>query len=67
MAIKRIESLQGDIDLKELGKRHIKYGVKEEDYPVFSQAIISTMQMGLQDKFTPNIKEAWIRTCKIIS
>lgn len=26
-----------------------------------------TMQMGLQDKYTPETKEAWIKMCKIIT
>ena len=28
---------------------------------------MQTLQMGLQDNFTPDIKEAWIKTCKLVS
>ena len=57
----------GNDDLKELGKRHIKYGVKENDYVHITKAILQTMQLGLQTKNTPEVKEAWIKACTMVS
>ena len=65
--IKDIEKLLGSGDLKALGKKIIKYGVKEEDYPFFIHALINTMQKGLQDKCTRDVKDAWIKACKVAS
>ena len=67
-SIHRIESLNnGDAILKDLGKKHIKFGVKEEHYPVIGQAIVTTMKMGLQSKFTSDVKESWVKLYKLVS
>ena len=43
-----------------LGERHAAYGVRTEDYDTVGKALIATLQKGLGDAFTPEVKEAWL-------
>jgi len=45
--------------LKDLGKTHVKYGVKPEHYPVVGQALILTLETGLGEVFTPQVRYAY--------
>lgn len=45
--------------LKALGQRHGGYGVKAADYDVVAQALLWTLQQGLQDAFTSEVRAAW--------
>jgi len=38
---------------------HVAYGVKAEDYAPVGEALIYTLQQGLGDDFTPDLKESW--------
>ena len=42
-----------------LGKRHGDYGVIEEHYPIVGEALLWTLEQGLGDAFTDDVKEAW--------
>ena len=43
-----------------MGKRHLAYGVKDAHYDTVGSALIETLQTGLGDSFTDEVKEAWI-------
>ncbi len=45
--------------LRELGKRHVGYGVKPEHYATVGSALLWTLEKGLGEEFTPAVKEAW--------
>ncbi len=45
--------------VKDLGQRHVKYGVKKEDYDKVAEALLWTLEQGLKDNFTSEVKEAW--------
>jgi hypothetical protein len=45
--------------LKDLGAKHVSYGVKFEHYPIVGQALLNTLEKALGDDFTPEVKEAW--------
>jgi len=45
--------------MKELGEKHVKYGVKPEYFPFMTKSIISMMQEKLTVKFTDEDKHAW--------
>lgn len=45
--------------VQELGKRHVGYGVKDEDYDKVAVSLLWTLEQGLGDDFTPETKEAW--------
>jgi nitric oxide dioxygenase len=47
--------------------RHLAYGVRPEDYPKVGAALIWTLERGLKDDFTPDVREAWIAAYGILS
>lgn len=53
--------------LKSLGKKHKAYGVLEAHYPVVGQALIETLDAALGDKFTEDVKAAWLEIWGVIS
>lgn len=60
-AIGMLNDLQALVPvLQALGKAHIKYGVKPPHYDMVGKAFITTLDMGLGDAFTPEVKEAYI-------
>ena len=46
--------------LKDLGKRHVAYKVEPSHYDTVGTALLGTLETGLGDDFTPEVKEAWI-------
>ncbi|HEY2535241.1 MAG TPA: globin domain-containing protein, partial [Xanthobacteraceae bacterium] len=42
-----------------LAKRHVSYGAKAEHYPVVGAALLSTLETGLGDDWTPEVADAW--------
>lgn len=45
--------------LKQMGADHVGYGVKERDYNVVGAALLWTLDKGLGDAFTDEVKNAW--------
>lgn len=45
-----------------LGQRHVGYGVKPDDYATVAEALLFTLEKGLGDAFTDEVKEAWTLT-----
>jgi hemoglobin-like flavoprotein len=45
--------------VQSLGRRHVSYGVKQDDYATVGQALLDTLQTGLGSGFTPEVREAW--------
>ncbi len=45
--------------VQELGRRHTEYGVKPEQYKVFGECLINTIESVLDKDFSPKAKEAW--------
>lgn len=53
--------------LKQLGARHGTYGVLDEHYAKVGSALIATLEEGLGDKFTPELRGAWTEAYLLIS
>ena len=53
--------------LKQLGERHTKYGVRDEHYGKVGTALLATLEEGLGDAFTPNVRSAWTEAFVLIS
>ena len=53
--------------VQDLGRRHVKYGVKDKHYDTVATALVFTLEKGLGDAFTPEVKEAWVTTYGILS
>lgn len=45
--------------VQDMGRRHVKYGVTPEHYGTVGRALLDTLQKGLGDDFTPEVKNAW--------
>ncbi|MDJ0537047.1 MAG: globin family protein [Xenococcaceae cyanobacterium MO_207.B15] len=56
-----------DDTLRGLGARHIKYGALPEHYPLVGNALLTTFEQYLKDKWTPDVKQAWIDAYGTIS
>lgn len=50
-----------------LAVRHVAYGVKKEHYDTVGAALISTLEKGLGDAFTPDVKKSWLEAYTILS
>jgi len=53
--------------LQNLGKQHVDYKVEPSHYKTVGTALIGTLEAGLGDDFTPDVKEAWIETYGVMS
>ena len=45
--------------VRNLGVRHVDYGVSAQDYDTVGEALLWTLGQGLGDAFTPEVKAAW--------
>lgn len=48
--------------LRDLGRRHLGYGVTPAHYQTFKLALLKTLQAELEAKWTPDVARAWDRT-----
>jgi hemoglobin-like flavoprotein len=42
-----------------LGKKHANYGVHDAHYEAVGAALLATLEAGLADDFTPELRDAW--------
>jgi len=42
-----------------LGRRHAGYGVRESHYATVGEALLWTLEQGLGEAFTPDVRAAW--------
>ena len=45
--------------VRALGARHVAYGVRDEHYATVGAALLWTLERGLGEHFTPQVKYAW--------
>ncbi|MFS8035443.1 globin family protein [Xanthobacter sp. AM11] len=50
-----------------LARRHVDYGVKAEHYAPVGAALLWTLEQGLGDAFTPEVKAAWTDAYALLS
>lgn len=53
--------------LEALGKRHIAYGVTAQQYDTVGEALLWTLEKGLGDDFTPEVKDAWTKVYTLLA
>lgn len=53
--------------LKDLGARHVGYGVQERHYDTVGQALIWTLQKGLGEGSTDELCEAWVAAYQLLA
>ena len=62
-AVNSLDNLEVLLEpLKQMGARHAGYGVQNEDYDKVADAFLWTLEQGLGEAFTPEVKEAWVIT-----
>ncbi|MEM8554439.1 MAG: globin family protein [Pseudomonadota bacterium] len=52
---------------QQLAIKHVDYGVKAEDYTPVGEALIYTLEKGLGDDFTPEVKDGWLTAYTTLS
>ena len=68
IAVKGLDRLELLIPtLQELGRRHVSYGVKDEDYDTVGTALLWSLEQFLGADFTPEAKEAWATVYGILA
>jgi hemoglobin-like flavoprotein len=50
-----------------LGVRHAGYGVTERSYDTVGNALLWTLEQGLGENFTPEVRESWIAAYAVIA
>ena len=60
VAINGLDNFDALIEpLKRSGSAHLAYGVQAADYAKVADALLWTLEQGLGDAFTPDVREAW--------
>lgn len=68
VAVRNLHNL-GEIvpAVQALGQRHVAYGVQDADYQAVGAALLWTLEQGLGDQFTPEVREAWTTTYTLLA
>ena len=53
--------------LQSLGRGHVAYGVQDAHYDTVGTALLWTLEQGLGDGFTPDVKAAWSEVYTIVA
>jgi hemoglobin-like flavoprotein len=53
--------------VQSLGKRHATYGVTDGHYNTVAAALLWTLEQGLGETFTPEVKAAWVEVYTILA
>jgi len=53
--------------VQDLGRRHVGYGVKASDYDTVGASLLWTLEQGLGDAFTDDVRAAWTETYRTLA
>jgi hemoglobin-like flavoprotein len=53
--------------VRQLGARHVGYGVKAEHYETVGSALLWTLDTGLKEQFTPEVRDAWTSAYQLLA
>lgn len=53
--------------VQNLGKSHVGYGVKDSHYDTVGTALIYTLDKGLGEAFTPEVKDSWVEVYTVLA
>jgi hemoglobin-like flavoprotein len=68
IAVNGLNNLEAIVPVvRELGQRHVGYGVKEAHYSTVGEALLWTLGQGLGDAFTPDVEKAWASVYGVLS
>jgi hemoglobin-like flavoprotein len=55
------------VALRQLGQRHVAYGVEPKDFATVEDALLFALEHALIDVFTPDVKAAWQAAYTLLS
>lgn len=59
--ISKLDKLDDILDeVGKLAQRHVQYGVEPAHYAIVADALLWTLEKGLGEHWTPDVKEAWV-------
>jgi len=68
VAVKGLDRLDEILPaVREMGRPHAGYGVKDCHYDTVAAALLWTLEKGLGDAFTADVKEAWIAVYTLLA
>lgn len=53
--------------VRQLGARHVAYGVRDEHYATVGSALLWTLEQTLGEKFTPQVLHAWTTAYELLA
>jgi hemoglobin-like flavoprotein len=54
-------------EVADLGRRHVHYGVHEDQYDSVGTALLWTLEQGLGEHFTHEVRDAWTEAYQLVS
>jgi hemoglobin-like flavoprotein len=54
-------------EMADLGRRHVQYGVHDSQYDSVGSALLWTLEQGLGEGFTPEVRDAWTEAYLYVS
>jgi len=68
MAVNGLDRLDELVPVvRQLGTRHLGYGVRDEHYDTVATALVWTLEQGLGRDFTPEVKDAWVAVYGVLA
>lgn len=68
IAVKSLDNLDNLVPIvRDLGKRHIAYGVTREQYTIVGEALLWTLEQALGADFTSEVRDAWASVYGVLS
>jgi hemoglobin-like flavoprotein len=53
--------------VRAMGRRHAGYGVTDDHYDTVASALLWTLEQGLGEQFTPDVKSAWASVYTVLA
>jgi hemoglobin-like flavoprotein len=67
-AVNGLDRLDGLVPVvRDLGRRHVHYGVLPQHYDTVGAALIDTLAAGLGPAFTPEVRQAWLTVYGVLA
>ena len=68
LAVKGLDDLNKLVPaVQHLGRSHAGYGVEDKHYDTVGEALLWTLEKGLGDSFTPELKQAWAEVYTVLA
>jgi hemoglobin-like flavoprotein len=68
VAVSSLKNLEAIVPaVQDLGRRHVKYGVRPQHYNTVAEAILWMLAQTLGATFTPEIKQSWTEVYTVLA